>query len=179
MRFQAPCPTSRTVKGTMNREGARGPLTSSYATLTCPHKVKATPHAVVFTMSREVSREGDPFLGSLGRFTSSQTMGGTSTHGVHHGMRRPSLSCWEISRFLPNAKLLYEPSHESWSSPLAMKLLVKMSHVEAALMELLPSLHEPNQKSWSISLAVVVIMDLMRCSPKLGVDLAWLKTLLP
>ena len=60
-----------------------------------------------------------------------------------------------------------------------MKLLVKISHVDAALMELLPSLHEPNQKSWSISLAVVVIMDLMQCSPKLGVDLAWIKTLLP
>ena len=63
----------------MNREGARGPLTSSYATLTCPHKVKATPHAVVFTMSREVSREGEPFFGAaLGR------LGGTTGHGGHH-----------------------------------------------------------------------------------------------
>lgn len=70
-------------QGTTSHGGARDPLTSRLYNLDTFLENKTTPLAfpqsVVFTMSREVSREGEPFFGAaLGR------LGGTTGHGGHH-----------------------------------------------------------------------------------------------
>ncbi|KAG5609965.1 hypothetical protein H5410_021246 [Solanum commersonii] len=85
---------------------------------------QAFPQAVVFTTSREVAREGEPFLGSLEGFTASP-------------QRPPKL-----------LRPLHEPSHEPWSSPLAVKWLVKVSHSWVALRGSLPHHHEWPHDPW-------------------------------
>ncbi|KAK6779953.1 hypothetical protein RDI58_022137 [Solanum bulbocastanum] len=47
---------------------------------------RAFPRSVVFTTSREVAHEGEPFLGQPCELTSSPTTGGTMAHGGHRGL---------------------------------------------------------------------------------------------
>ncbi|KAG5605951.1 hypothetical protein H5410_027443 [Solanum commersonii] len=58
----------------------------------------------------------------------------------------PSWLSWEWLRLevfgLHKLRLLHDPSQESWSSPLAVKWLMKMSHFWAALDGTLPHHHK-------------------------------------
>ncbi|KAG5631664.1 hypothetical protein H5410_003381, partial [Solanum commersonii] len=89
-------------------------------------------------------------------------------HGPTHGT-------WTSNLSSTRHRNLHGTSHEPWLRPLAVKWLVKVSHFEAALRELLPCLHGPHHIPWSTPMAVVVVVELRQCAPSMGKawPLAW------